>query len=374
MSAKAGALPIQEIRDLIGGSSIVNAREECLNPASLDLSLSDEVYRVEGIFQPRPGEQVRDLIKEMRLFRHDLRSPLERSVVYVARFNEAFNLPTGVYGYCNPKSSTGRNDLHVRTLADGVPRYDAVTPRGYGGELWVAIVPKSIPVLLREGDRLSQVRFFTQDTRFDELELEMALERDKLLWTPEGDPIAYQDLQISDRDGSVILTIDLSGWDYLGEKNIVGMTPRKGRNKVLDFSRQDHDLWEYFEPLRLCNGMLPIGEGGFAILSGRQCVRVPPHLACEMAPMDERSGDFRAHYAGFIDPGWGYEDGSGKGRQLTLELRAFEDIILRPGQAIAKIKFERMRQIPLVSYDAVRTSHYCEQVGPRPSKHFKYAA
>lgn len=373
MSAKAGALPIQEIRELMGSGAVVNATEGCLNPASLDLTLSDEIYRVGGIFQPRAGERVRDLIEELGPFRHDLRLPLERGVVYIAKLNEEFALPSNVYGYCNPKSSTGRNDLHVRTLADGVSRYDAITPKGYQGPLWIAIVAKSIPVLLREGDRLSQVRFFTLDTRFDELELEMALSRDKLIWSPEGEPIKYHDMQSSDKDGSVILTVDLSGWDYMGEKNIVGMTPRKS-NKVLDFSRQDHDLWEYFEPLRLCKGVLLIGNGGFAILSGRECVRVPPHLACEMASMDDRNGEFRAHYAGFIDPGWGYENGNGKGRQLTLELRAFEDLILRPGQGIAKIKFERMRQVPEVAYDEVSTSNYCNQVGPRPSKHFSQAA
>lgn len=366
MAARYGALPIQEIRDAMIAGAILNAKESCLNPASLDLTISDEVYRTEGIFQPQPGERITDLIKGMTLFLHDFRVPLECEVTYLAQLNERFALPSGVYGYCNPKSSTGRNDLHVRTIADGVSRYDAVTPKGYAGGLWVAMVPKSIPILLREGERLNQVRFFTADTRFDELELELALRRDQLIWSREGIPLAYEDLKISDRDGSVILTLDLSGWDYCGEKNIVGMTPRKS-NKVLDFSRRDYDPWEYFEPLRLRNGKLPMRKGSFGIFSTAERVLVAPHLACEMVPMDERSGDFRAHYAGFIDPGWGYEDGKGKGQQITLELRAFEDIILRPNQGIAKIKFERMRQVPSVLYEG----NYRDQVGPRLSKHYR---
>jgi dCTP deaminase len=112
-------------------------------------------------------------------------------------------------------------------------------------------------------------------------------------------------------------------------------------------------------------------KGAFYILSTNEAVRVPPELACEMVPMDERSGEFRSHYAGFIDPGWGWgEKGEGKGRPLTLEVRPFEDLIVRHGQPIAKIKFERVNEVPVAAYDSMG-SNYIKQSGPKLAKHFK---
>ena len=88
--------------------------------------------------------------------------------------------------------------------------------------------------------------------------------------------------------------------------------------------------------------------------------------------MDQRSGEFRSHDAGFIDPGWGYgAEGEGRGRQLVLEVRPFEDIVFRDGQPVAKIKFETMAEMPDVQYDALGKSNYTnETAAPRLSKHF----
>jgi len=376
MPKKFGALPIQDIFQMMEAGMIKNAQKENVNPASLDLSISDEFYRIEGIFQPRAGESVDDLLHTVRFLPHNLRSPLERGFTYIARLKEKFDLPKNVYGYCNPKSSTGRNDIHVRVIANAVPRYDAVTPKGYNGDLWLAIIPRSFSVLLNEGDTLSQVRFFNQDTRFDELGLEIGMERLGLLWDKKGNLIHYEDLKVSDKDGAPILSIDLEGWRVPGETgDIVGWECR-GLNKIFEFSKRDYVPREFFEPLRKReDGYIHLKQGGFYILSTAECVRVHPELACEMASMDERSGEFRSHYAGFIDPGWGYgANGEGKGRPLTLEVRPFEDLIIRDRQPIAKIKFEHMREIPEVLYDAKGTSHYVTQVGPLLSKHFKNAA
>lgn len=376
MSKTLGALPSQDILQMVDAGMIVGAERANVNPASLDLSISDEVYRVEGIFQPRANERVADLLKSIRAFPHNLTTPLERGVTYLARFEEKFDLPETVYGYCNPKSSTGRNDIHVRVIANGVQRYDAITPVGYKGDLWVAIIPRSFPVLLSKRATLSQVRFFNQDTRLDELDLELSMNRLGLLWDRDGKRFTHRDLKISDRDGSVILTVDLSGWAAVGEEEeIVGWECR-GVNKVFDFSDRDYVPRDFFEPIKKRDdGYIHLKQGGFYILSTAECVRVHPELACEMASMDERSGEFRSHYAGYIDPGWGYgTNGDGKGRPLTLEVRPFEDLIIRHHQPIAKIKFERMREIPNILYDAKGNSHYVEQAGPLLSKHFKNVA
>jgi len=362
-----GALPNQIIRKYIEKGYIKNSKEENISPASLDLSISSEVYRVDGIFLPKKKETVRDILSHDHIgaTKFDLSSPMEKNVTYLAKLNEVFDLPEDIYGYCNPKSTTGRNDMHVRVLADGVSRYDTVAPKGYKGELWAAITPKSFPVKMSEEQPLTQIRLFNEDTRFTEDELKMEMENHKLLWSLDGRCYSYDNMKIKDGDGSIILTLDLSQ-DVVGYKGrrtnkLVDLTKGVGANKKEDF----------FEPVQKYGDCVHLEKGGFYILSTYQAVRVPPGFACEMAPMDERSGEFRSHYAGFFDPGWGYgKNGEGRGRPITLELRPFEDLIIRHAQPIGRIKYERMAEIPEVSYDDKETSNYRVQTGPKLSKYF----
>jgi len=362
---KLGALPYQTILSLISSGFIKNATEKNVAPASLDLTITPEIYRTERIFQPRPGEKISELIKTIETSPYDLKYPLEKGLTYLAKIEETLDLPDSVYGYCNPKSSTGRNDIHTRILADGVPRYDAITPAGFKGNLWIIISPKSYPIKISAGETLSQARFFNQNTRFDELEMQIELKEFKLIWNSLGDKYyRYDELKIKDNDGSVILTLDLTQ-DIIGYKCY-------GSNRILDLSKINYYPPErFFEPIKKQDDCVYLRKGDFYILSTKEAVRVPPHLACEMSPMDERSGEFRSHYAGFIDPGWGWgSEGEGKGRQITLELRPFEDIVVRDNQPIGKIKFERMAEIPDVIYDKKITSNYTKQTGPKLSKHF----
>ena len=367
MHHNRGALAAKQLRELIRAGFILGTKPENVRPASIDLSLSSEVYKVEGVFQPRPTETIRDIMKLIKKEKHDINEPLERGAIYLARLNETLTLPESVYGYCNPKSTSGRIDLHVRILADGVSRYDAAAPAGYKGELWIVMQPKSFPVKVSEGATLSQLRLFDNDTRFNELELEIAMKEYKLLWRQkEKKPLDYSEIKIRDNDGSLILTLDLSG-KILGYKCICP-------DEVLDIKKVGHyDPARFFMPISDRGGYVTLKKGEFYILSTREAVRVPPELACEMAPMDERSGDYRSHYAGFIDPGWGWgKKGEGVGRPLTLEVRPFEDLLVRHGQPVAKIKFERMIEVPKESYDAIG-SNYIRQAGPKLAKQFKPA-
>ena len=170
--AKLGTLPCQMINEMVKAGHIQNVLEQNIRPASVDLRLSEEFYRVDGVFLPRPGESVREIISKMGASLHDLNYPLERGTTYLARLEESLKLPPDIYAYCNPKSSTGRNDIHVRVIADRISRYDTVAPAGYAGELWMAVEPRSFPIKLKPGVSLSQIRFFNHDTRFDEKELE----------------------------------------------------------------------------------------------------------------------------------------------------------------------------------------------------------
>jgi dCTP deaminase len=361
---RRGALPSQHIRSLLDAGFIVGANPDNIRPASLDLSLSDELYAVKGIFQPRHNETVREVLTHIFKRRHSFNSPLVPGNTYFARLNETISLPKTVYGYCNPKSTTGRNDIHARVLADRVPRYDAVSPAGWQGELWIAISPRSYPVILSPGATLSQLRFFTADTRFDELELEIEMARHKLLWQPNGTPIGYRDITFGDNDGSLIVTLDV-------ESPVIGYEYR-GNNGPIDLTKDGAFLWrDYFKPVKPKDGVVHLEKEHFYILSTHEAVRVPPELALELAPMDERSGEFRSHYAGFIDPGFGWGlTGERKGNQLTLEVRPFEDLIIRRGQPIAKMRYERMIEAPDMLYESFTTSHYTEQRGARLAKQF----
>lgn len=365
MMQNRGALPAQTITELMKSGCIKGAQQEHVSPASLDLTLSSELYEISGLILPQAGESISDLRSLMGATAADISSPLVPGKLYLAKLNETLELPSQVYGYCNPKSSTGRLDMHVRVLADGVPRYDSVTPKGFMGELWVAIATKSFSVLLHEGTPLTQLRLFTGDTRFTELDLELAL-RDGLVWHPTEDTqLLYKDIVTNDQDGAVVLTAliedGMSGYECIA-------TP----DQVIDVANVGgYEGSDFFKPLKLIDGALRLERDKFYILSGAERVRIPPTLASEMVPMDERSGDFRSHYAGFLDPGWGWgSEGEEKGRPFTLEVRPFEDLVVRKGQPIAKIKFERMAEEPSFHYDT-KASNYLNQSGPKLGKQFK---
>lgn len=359
-----GALPAEQIEKLIESNCIVGATSEHVSPASLDLTLSDEIYQIRGLILPQAGETIRDLLPLMEATKTSMAGPVACGSLYLAKLQESLDLPQQVYGYCNPKSSTGRLDVHVRVLADGVPRYDSITPKGYRGELWVAIAPKSFALQLHPGTPLTQLRLFTGDSRFSELDLELAM-REGLVWHPTEDrALDYSEIVTNDQDGAVILTA-------LVKEGMCGYECIASPDQVLDVSRiGGYDAANFFRPIAIDDGALRLKRDKFYILSGAERVRIPPTLASEMVPMDERSGDFRSHYAGFLDPGWGWgESGEGKGRPFTLEVRPFEDLVVRAGQPIAKITFERMQNAPETHYDT-KVSHYKQQTGPKLGKQF----
>ena len=173
-----GALPSQALRDMIAAGLISGASSGNVQPASLDLTISDEAYRVRSAFRPLGGETVQEAMRFVKPEPFDLYNPLEVGVTYLIRLKESLALPALIYGYANPKSSTGRNDLHVRMLADGVARYDSAGQPGYRGSLWVLATSRSFRVRLSPGNSLNQLKLFASDTRFaDETDLQIAYEK-----------------------------------------------------------------------------------------------------------------------------------------------------------------------------------------------------
>lgn len=361
-----GALPMQHIKELLSGGFVQGAVAENIRTGSLDLTLTDEVYRVNGAFLPGCDETVEMALKRAGGMRIPDGSLLERGCCYICRLAESIQgLPEEMYAYANPKSSSGRIDLHVRLMADRVSRYDSI-PRGYRGTLWALLAPKKFPVVIRPGVTLNQLRFFNQDTRLDLLRLQIAFEQDGgFLYHRNGDMIRYRSLEHSDRDGSIILTLGL-GFEIPGFEAIDTGEP-------IDLSKVGYyDPRSFFRPVTIANGSIVLTANTFYILSSKEYVRVPPSFACEMSPMDEKSGELRSHYAGFIDSGWGIgPDGSGTGRPLTLEVRSFDNgIIIRDGQPVAKVWYERVVEIPEQHYEQMSPT-YSGQFGPALSKHFQ---
>ena len=362
-----GALSYQELLQLMASGYIQNSHEERVQPASIDLSIGEEAYRAWGSVLPLPGVPVREFLRAATLFRHDLSQPLEPGGTYLIKAGEKIHFPTGLYGYTNAKSSAGRIDLHVRLVADGVPRYDTI-PHGFNGEIWFLISSGHFLVKLAPGDTTSQLRIFDRDTRFDETEMQEVYPQYQFLWTPRGKPLGYDELSISDHDGSLILTLDLRSSPVTGYR-----AKRRGDSPVLTFGAHDHDPADFFEPIeRPRKQRLMLDDGGFYIFATKEYVRVPPDLACEMVAVDERSGKFRSHYAGYFDPGWGYgREGNLRGWPATLEIRPFtRNVIAADGGPVCRMKYERVRETPEKVYGETGP-HYTDQKGPRLSKHFK---
>ncbi len=371
MDEKLGALPRQDLLALRPEFLGKNFAEEAFQPGSVDLSVDvREIYRIEGTPLPRCGETIRKLLEDVQFEECSAGQLLQPGAVYLVSVAEKIRLPQELYGYASPKSSVGRNDIHVRLLADGMPSFDSV-PRGFSGELWFLICSKHFPLYLSDRDRLLQLRIFNQDTRLDETDMRIAYEKHKMLFRPDGSFINHEDIRMSDHDGSLILTLDLEHTDEAG--NIGYMARMPGETPTLHFNENGHEAIQFFEPIpKPKSEKLILESGRFYIFSTLEWVRVPPSHAAEMASTSSRLGEFRAHYAGFIDPGWGHgRDGSILGQPLVLEVRSSDsNLIVRHNQPVCKLKYELLRSIPDKVYGETGSNYSQRQKGVLLSKHF----
>ncbi len=355
---------MQLIREMIGANYIRGAKPEHIQPASLDLSVSDECYRLRGSYLPRLGEPVSDLLGNGALYKHSLDRPLEVDGIYLIRLNESLELPPGIHATTSNKSSSGRINLRGRLLVDGVPRFDDV-PAGYAGALWIEVSPKSFPVLLHPGDRVNQMRFFHGDARLSQLEHRLAFDRYGLLRDAKHARIKASSEHVG---RGITMTVDLTSYD------VIGWQARRTAWSVLDTAKFDHDPYEFFEPVpRPKNGELVLHPQAFFILATKEKILTPPDFATEMAAYDSSKGEFRSHFAGFFDPGWGWtEKDEERGTIAVLEIEAYShDFVLRDGQPICLMVYERMVEAPETLYGEGLKSNYFFQQGPRLAKWFK---
>ncbi|MDP4024332.1 2'-deoxycytidine 5'-triphosphate deaminase [Methylobacterium sp. NEAU 140] len=354
-----GILPAQAIAALTGAGGIRPASAyapDQIQPASLDLRLGDRAFRVRTSFLPGTTRTVQACVDRLSLHAIDLRpgAVLETGCVYIAALQEALALPPDLAASANPKSSTGRIDVFTRVITDRGEAFDQVEP-GYTGPLYAEISPRTFPVLVRTGSRLSQIRFRRGQPRLTEAELAALHARAPLVGA--GTP-SFQ--------GGVAVSVDLSGFDGL-----IGYRAKRHTGLVDVDAPGRHRAAEFWEPLAADgSGSLILDPGQFYILASKESVTVPPDHAAEMVPFDPLVGEFRVHYAGFFDPGFGHASVGGAGARAVLEVRSRDvPFLLEDGQIVGRLVYERMADLPETLYGAGAGSNYQAQ-GLKLSKHF----
>jgi dCTP deaminase len=359
---KSGVLPAEEIAHLIDQGAVALGAEfggalqpRQLQPASLDLTVGKRAWRVRASFLPRGRSATARLDDGLLMHELDLTRPaiLERGCVYVVELAERLKLPKDVSGAANPKSSTGRIDVFVRLVVDGGASFDAV-PAGYEGPLYAEISPRTFSIVIRPGSSLNQLRFKRGDCRLNDEELRALHAQNPLIDSS------------ADIQGGIGLCVRLCG--ALDE--IVGWRGRR-HAALIDIDQKGALTPEdYFEPLLAPkSGFIILDPDEFYILASAQALSVPPDYAAEMTPIDPGLGEFRVHYAGFFDPGFGWS--GGKGSRAVLEVRSHDaPFVLEDGQLVARLAYERMAARPKRLYGEDLRSHYQGQ-GLKLSKHFR---
>lgn len=332
---RPGILPAQSIETLIANGAITSDTPfdaDQVQPASLDLRLSDRAWRVRASFLPG-RRKVEERIADVTMHAVEISGAgvvLEKGCVYIARLQERLSLPKGLIARANPKSSTGRVDVFVRLLTDRGASFDDVD-EGYEGPLYLEIAPQTFSILVRPGTRLNQLRL------------------------KAGEPPKLETRSVG---------VDLQS----GE--IVGFRGRRHAG-VVDLDHIDgHDPRDFWEPQSLRRGELLLDPGEFYILASSDDVEIPVDQAAEMTPIDPSVGEFRVHYAGFFDPGFGTDEAHGAGSKGVLEVRTHDTpFLLEHGQIVARLVYEPLTERPSRLYGE-SGSHYQSQ-GLKLSKHFR---
>ena len=358
----AGILPAQTIEALVGTGTIRIARAldtDQIQPASLDLRLGTRAYRIRASFLPSPDNTVADRLQSLALHEIDLTrgAVLETGCVYLVELMEGLALKGGISATANPKSSTGRLDVFTRVILDRVQAFDTI-PANYEGPLYLEISPQTFPILVRTGSRLSQIRFRRGRAELSVEEIHALQDAERLVDT--ATPIVAP--------SGIAVTIDLMGEAWGG---LLGYRAKR-HSSVIDVDRKAAaDVLDFWEPIQARGrGEIILDPDEFYILASKEAVVVPPAYAAEMVPFDPLVGEFRAHYAGFFDPGFGHAAAGGRGARAVLEVRSREvPFILEHGQIVARLVYERMTEMPRSLYGELGSNYQSQ--GLKLSKHFR---
>lgn len=352
-----GVLASQTIAALMESGVIVGAHPTRLQPASLDLTLSPRAWRVRASFLPSRARRVAARLADgLAMQEIDLSAGavFERGCVYLVELNERLALPEGLKGAANPKSSTGRIDVFVRLVTDYGAAFDEI-PAGYEGPLYAEISPRTFSILARAGSSLNQLRLKYGECRLDDAALKRLNEASPLVDGP------------ADIAGGLGLSVSLQS-----DSEFIGWRARR-HSALIDVDKvgglERHD---YFEPIAAPkSGFIILDPDEFYILASKEALAVPPDYAAEMTPISPGLGEFRVHYAGFFDPGFGWREGGVNGSRGVLEVRSHDaPFVLEDGQLVARLVYEKMAARPERLYGETIKSNYQGQ-GLKLSKHFR---
>lgn len=370
LGQNSGVLPCQWIRVLAERKQVYSDMApftaDQIQPASLDLRLGSKAIRVRASFLPGKGHKVRDKLDvlEQHVICLDDGAVLERNCVYLVELQEALNLPESIAGVANPKSSTGRLDVFTRVITDHAEIFDSV-PAGYSGPLYVEISPRTFSIRVRKGSRLNQLRFRRRNS-MQHVNKNFRL-TDRQLRELHADQQLVANGEASIRDGLQIrVGLDSDAFGFVGYR-------ARHHTDIIDVDNVDgYDPARFWERVAADpDGRLVLDPNEFYILASKEAVHVPPDFSAEMVPIDTMMGEFRVHYAGFFDPGFGHQATGGAGSRAVLEVRSYEvPFILEDGQIIGRLAYERLTDRPETLYGAGIGSHYQAQ-GLKLSKHFR---
>jgi dCTP deaminase len=360
MREQSGILTYRLLQQLVE-TGVVNVDQPVTpaqyQPASLDLRLGKAAYRIRSSFVPG-SLTVEEVLRDLQMYTIDLETNgiLEKNQVYLAPLQESLALPPDLRARANPKSTTGRLDMLTRVISDHNSRFDDVQA-GYCGQLYLEIVPKSFTVRVKPGLCLNQLRFVQGEPHLDDQELVALYQHTPLLYDNTDTPIFPEAACIQD---GLLMSVDLQG-----EKNqgIIGYKARKNSD-IIDLTRlrfyQVNDFWEPIQ--RQKRDQLILEPEEFHLLCSQEKVRIPPDYSAEMVAYDIGAGEFRVHYAGFFDPGFGYGSGDIPGTYAVLEVRS-HDVPYRisHGQPFCKIQYARNSERPQVVYGTDLESNYQRQ-------------
>jgi dCTP deaminase len=358
-----GILPLQELVQAVRARQIAALNgidDDQYQPASLDLRLGTKAYRVRASFLPGRDRTVQERLQELSMHEMDLTNGavLERGCVYIIPLQEHLSLRHRLSATGNPKSSTGRLDIFTRLITDGATEFDRVREQ-YKGPLFAEVSPRTFSVLVRTGTRLSQIRLRrgnppTSDEKLRKLQQSLQL---------VGSSLAEDDI----RNG-VPVTVDVRGHRSGG---VIGFKA-KSHAGLIDVDRiRAYDVEDFWEPVRApAKGGLVLDPADFYILASKEPVQVPPNYAAEMIAYDTLVGEFRVHYAGFFDPGFGAAEAGGEGSRAVLEVRSFEvPFVIEDGQVVGRLTYEPLTSKPHQLYGATKSSYQGQ--GIKLSKHFR---
>jgi dCTP deaminase len=351
-----GILPSQDISNLIARGNISASpaiNPDHIQPASLDLRLGDMAHRVRASFLPGPNSTVEAKIKELRMTRVDLTAApvFEKDCVYIVPLVEELNLPENISGKANPKSTTGRLDIFTRLITDYGTEFDRVPP-GYKGKLYAEVVSRTFTVAIRAGMRLSQLRFVQGNPRSSDSAIR-GLNREEPLVYDEDSPSKAR------VERGLRITINLEG----AENEIIAYKAKRYA-PAIELDKINFYPTEEFWEVRHQNASksLILEPGDFYILASKEKVSVPPEFAAEMVPFDPSDGEFRIHYAGFFDPGFGHGSGDIKGTPAVLEVRAHEvPFLMEHGQLVGRLNYMPLLRRPEKIYGTNIGSSYQHQ-------------